>query len=293
MAVQEEGACQVSNGNGTFDPRLAWLRLGTRGKVALGCLVLALLVFGAVVPGLVRAVLAPSAETQSNAEGDVASAQKNAERFAGYLAQIDGRSLFIVPGPPVKEVSKEPEPTEEVGEPPKPTAYGGPSIIAMMNDAVWFDNGKRLKAGGERDGDLRVVSVNIPWEATLEWQAVEFKVGLFSRDNLVIKKGEDKSSAEPPAAAADSPGEMDDATDANKPASGDGAPAKPEDVKPSDVKPGEAPAGEPKAPEPKPGDVKPPDSGTGGPSGAPAVAPAPPPSPPESSTPPASPAKGT
>jgi hypothetical protein len=170
-----------------FDPNVAWARLGTRGKVAAGVAGLALIVLGVVLPGFVRAVMAPSAGTQSNAEGDAEISKKHAERFPGYLAQIEGRSLFLVPGPPSIERSAGPPPDDEPKDKPKPTSYGGPSIVAMMNDAVWFSDGKRLQAGSEKEGDVRVVAVNIPWEATVEWQGVEFKVGLFTRDSLVIK----------------------------------------------------------------------------------------------------------
>jgi hypothetical protein len=245
--------------------------------VAAGAAALALIVLGTVMPGFVRAMLAPSAETQSNAAGDEENAKKYAERFAGYLAQVDGRSLFLVPGPPVKDVSTEPPPEHEgESEKPKPSSYGGPAMVAMMNDAVWFDNGKRLKAGGERDGDLRVVSVNIPWEATLEWQEVEFKVGLFTRDALVIKSEKSGSPAEPPPASSGDVGDPPEA-DAAKPPEGsaakvDGTPPgeiKPNDAKPNDVKPAEA----------KPADVKPPGSSS----------PAPPSSPPPATpTPPGS-----
>lgn len=192
----------MSNGstNGGFDPRAAWTRLGTAGKVATAAVALCVATLGMVVPGLVRALLAPSAETQSNAAGDEASAKKYVEKFPGYLAQIEGRSLFMVPGPPATAKASDAEPPlSEPGESPKPTSYGGPAIIGMMNDAVWFENGKRLVAGGDKDGDLRVVSVNIPWEATLEWQAVEFKVGLFTKDNLVVKERD--TSPEPEADA--------------------------------------------------------------------------------------------
>lgn len=263
------------NSSGTqFDARAAWERLGTAGKVASAAAILCVVVLGAVLPGFVRAVLAPSAETQSNAAGDKDSDAKYKEKFPGYLAQIEGRSLFLVPGPPVKEVSKEQPPEDEgVAEKTKPESYGGPAIIGMMNDAVWFDNGKRLVAGGEKEGDLRVVSVNIPWEATVEWQEVEFKVGLFTKDNLVIKEKESAPKAEPPvegsggdegsapekadaskgqepgvtAAKAEAPKPVEPKPDGTKPDAPTSEPAKPEapkaePAKPEEAKPSAAPA---------------------------------------------------
>lgn len=198
--------------NSRFDPREAWARLGTIGKVATGAIALMLVVMTSVVPAFVRALLAPSAETQSSAEGDKELAAKTKEKFPGYLAQIEGRSLFLKPGPPIKETSKPPDdlPSEN-SEKQRPTSYGGPALVAMMGDTVWFDNGKRMQAGGDKEGDLRVVSLNIPWDATIEWQEVEFKVGLFKKDDLVIqakaKEAPQSDSKETPAAPADSPDE--------------------------------------------------------------------------------------
>jgi hypothetical protein len=201
MATEaESGATQVSGTNMKFDPRDAWSRLGTPGKVATAALGVALVVLISIVPAFVRALWAPSAETQSSAEGDKELAAKTKEKFPGYLAQIEGRSLFLTPGPTKQESPKpEDEPIED-DQPQKPATYGGPAVIAMMGDSVWFDNGKRMQVGDERDGDIRVVAVNIPWEATIEWQAVEFKVGLLKKDDLVIKEQAKEAPKDEPAA---------------------------------------------------------------------------------------------
>lgn len=245
-----------------FDPRDAWARLGTPGKVATAALGVALVVLISVVPAFVRALWAPSAETQSSAEGDKELAAKTKEKFPGYLAQIEGRSLFLTPGPPKLESKKpEDEPIED-DKPQKPATYGGPAVIAMMGDSVWFDNGKRMQVGDERDGDIRVVAVNIPWEATIEWQEVEFKVGLFKKDDLVIKEQATQTpKAEPAGEHAPSDGVDEDASSKPKDevksvpkiaATGD-KPVEPAKQEPkpeaSPVAPTPSPAGEP----PKPG----------------------------------------
>ena len=200
-----------------FDPRESWTRLGTPGKVAAAAVGLALVVLISVVPAFVRALWAPSAETQSSADGDKELAAKAKEKFPGYLAQIEGRSLFLKPGPPIKETSKPlDEVPPETADKQKPTTYGGPAVVAMMGDSVWFDNGKRMQVGDKREGDIRVVAVNIPWEATIEWQDVEFKVGLFKKDDLVIKEqAKETPKAEP--AGGNAPGEGADEDASAKP----------------------------------------------------------------------------
>lgn len=265
MATQSEsGATQVSGTNSKFDPREAWARLGTQGKVAAGAIGVALVVMIAVVPAFVSALLAPSAESQSSAEGDKDLAAKAKEKFPGYLAQIEGRSLFLKPGPPEKATSApQTEPLPEDDTPRKPTTYGGPAIVAMMGDSVWFDNGKRMQVGDDREGDIRVVAVNIPWEATIEWQEVEFKVGLFKKDDLVIKENAQESpKAEPAGGPASVDGEEEEATASPKKEEGTSTPkvaatgeqpAEPgKQDPPPDVKP-VAPAGTPQSEPVKPG----------------------------------------
>lgn len=111
--------------------------------------------------------------------------QKNAEQqkvtFDGYLAQVKGRSLFYVPPPPTASAAAEPVDTDK--PPPPPSTYGGPSIVAMLSDIVWFSNGRKLKVGEKHD-DLEVVALSPPWSSRLKWKGVEFDVGFFERSRL-------------------------------------------------------------------------------------------------------------
>ncbi len=171
-----------------MDPRAAWARLGAPGKAALALLVGGVAATGATVPGLVRALLAPSAQGESAAGSDAQRVEQHGAAFDKQIAQIDGRSLFLVPGPP-KAAAPEPEPEVPAGPPPpppKPTSYGGPGIIAMINGTVWFENGKRLSEGSPAEDDVRVVAIKAPWEVRLEWKGVEFDVKFFPRDTVVI-----------------------------------------------------------------------------------------------------------
>lgn len=222
----------MSSPGTSIDPRVAWARLGSKGQVATVAALLGAAALFMVLPAFVRAILVDSAESQGNAESDVNAAKKLAEGFDGYLAQIDGRSLFLVPGPMVAAVSVPDEAPVDDGPKvaPKPSSYGGPAVVAGGLGTVWFDGGKRLKIG-DSDGDLRVVSLDLPWDVTLEWQKVEFKVGLLTRDSLVIKSEKEKTM---PAAAKSDAGEEETPGD-QEPDS-----AKPIDAEPADPKPVEA-----------------------------------------------------
>lgn len=193
-------------------------------------------------------VLGPSPGVSTVMADATNAAKQHAEAFPAYVAQIDGRTLFVTPAPP-QAVAAEPEPLpeEEPSEPPKPTRYGGPPVIAMINDTAWFKDGKRLVAGEKADGDLRVIRVVPPWEVVVEWRGVEFTVGLFERDRLVLKQDGVQSTptAEPslpPAAPSDAePAEPEpdpkDQTPAAPPTDGVGdvadAPKPPADPEPA------------------------------------------------------------
>lgn len=100
--------------------------------------------------------------------------EKFREAIGAQLEQINGRSLFAIP----------PEPTKEVAKGPTPSVYGGPQVIAMINNAVWFADGSRIEAGTKGERGLRVLRINPPWSATIEWQGGEFNVDLFKRTDL-------------------------------------------------------------------------------------------------------------
>ena len=100
--------------------------------------------------------------------------QKFKDSTLARLDQISGRSLFAIPREPKKEAAKG----------PKPSVYAGPQIVAMINDAVWFSDGSRIALGAAADKGLRVLRINPPWSATVEWQGGEFDVDLFKRTDL-------------------------------------------------------------------------------------------------------------
>lgn len=151
---------------------------------AVLAVVLATFVFAAWIAYPVVA-LALSSSSAAAADEETASTDRFAANLDIHTARFDGRYLFFGPPPP------RPEPRPIVREepddrpPPPPATYGGPRIVAMFADEVWFADGRRLRAGGDEDGSLRVISLDSPWSAEIEWRGVPFTVDFFTRDKVV------------------------------------------------------------------------------------------------------------
>lgn len=118
------------------------------------------------------------------------------EAFDGYLAQIQGRSLFHVPPPPQAPEPDKPVEVDPDKPPPPPTSYGGPAIVAMLSDTVWFASGKKMKLGDKED-DLEIISLTPPWMGKLRWKGVDFDVNLFEKSNMLKENKSDESTPDP------------------------------------------------------------------------------------------------
>lgn len=166
-------------------------RIGWVGWLALAAWALALIVCARGLVGVGRALLAPSADRSVAVQDERLgrAAEDYSRMLSEAVAQVDGRSIFFVPSAPIPPPPP-PTPIVEVAPPPPPppTTYGGPSIIAMVNGAVWFADGTRLSEG-ESSGtsDVKVIRIEMPWHAVVEWKGIEFKVSLFDRDRTVIR----------------------------------------------------------------------------------------------------------
>ncbi|MEI7658724.1 MAG: hypothetical protein WCK33_11735 [Phycisphaerae bacterium] len=173
--------------------------------------------------------------------------QKNAEQqkvtFDGYMAQVKGRSLFYLPPPPQASTAST-DAKDADKPPPPPSSYGGPSIVAMLSDVVWFSNGRKMKLGEKHD-DLEVVALSPPWSSRLKWKGVEFDVGFFERSRLT------KSPTEPAPAKAEEPKEpATESPDAASPSKTEATPeAKPTSGSPRDSRPEQARDGRDRRPE--------------------------------------------
>jgi hypothetical protein len=159
-----------------------------RGVLALGAIIIAAVLVLWIAWPLVSLLARGSSD--SSREGATRQAQR--ERFqtalAGHRAQFDGRSIFFTPlappPPPPPPVAERPK--VDPGPPPPPSSYGGPVIMAMINDAVWFTDGKRAILDGPEVNGVKVVDLTPPWSARLRWKGAEFDVELFKRDQVVV-----------------------------------------------------------------------------------------------------------
>lgn len=161
--------------------------LGTPGLLAAACLGLGALVTVVCLAGVVVSLFASvGAPPKAGATSDDDKVKEYALAVKGFEAQIQGRSLFFTPAPPTPKRAPQPDPGPPAPPPPPPppSSYGGPEIIALVNDSAWFANGKRLKAS-EKDDDIQLVSVSAPWSAKIAYKGVEFDVDLFKRDSTV------------------------------------------------------------------------------------------------------------
>lgn len=168
--------------------RLASLRRAVSPLAMIVALsvVLAVVIAVSSVASLVR-TLTTRIDTAAAEQNEQKQLDAFNERLKRYTAQVNGRSLFVTPRA-VATADAPPPPVSEDREPVKPTRYGGPSVIAMINGAAWFSNGKRVAVGEEADG-VRVLSLNAPWSVHVVWEGVEFDVGLFDRDSVVYRSG--------------------------------------------------------------------------------------------------------
>lgn len=171
-------------------PSKLFAAAGVGGLVALSLVLVSIVVIATPLFHTVRGALTPSPEAVSGKIDAAEQAQAFKGSFAGNVAQTAGRSLFYVPSAPGTEatVIVEPELEDENGKPRAPSKYDGPAIQAIVLDEVWFADSTRVSLGKSK-GDIEVLAVNAPWDATLRWKGGEFTVPLFTRDRIVFKDG--------------------------------------------------------------------------------------------------------
>lgn len=121
---------------------------------------------------------------------------------------------------------------------PAPLRYAGPQLIAMINGAAWFADGKRLKPGDPAQDELEVLELAPPWTAKVRWQGGEFTVTLFERQPVSLTGALDDmrrgspsttpaATPRPAAPSATTPNPPLATTSTTPPAATPGAPASP------------------------------------------------------------------
>ncbi len=169
-------------------------RIGVGGAAAALLVVLA---GGVVVWAFFALIATLMVETPTNtADGSVNEAA-DVDRLAHHVDQFNGRTMFFTPAkPPPARVERAPVVDSEPRIDPPPARYGGPSIVGMANDTIWFSDKRHMTVGGEAVGDLRVVSTNGAWQVMVEWKGIAFEVPFLTRDGLILPPGSKSERAE-------------------------------------------------------------------------------------------------
>ncbi len=240
-------------------------RMGTVARIAAVLALIGAIVFLFSLRGLGKALTTPSAEKSKKIadEQNKKVAADYALAMEGQVKQFNGRSVFFIPSAPIPpappEVIKPVEVAKEPEKPQPPKTYLGPKIIAMVNGAAWFDDGKKMAEGDPIKDKLLIKKIKAPWGATVEWDGVEFEVPLFASDSVVYpppKKEEPKAAAteaakdplkEPAKETPVTDIKAGDKPDSPKPE----AEPKPADPKPDTTKPDTTKPDQPEAPKPE------------------------------------------
>lgn len=98
--------------------------------------------------------------------------------------RFDGRSVFLLPPPPVRkpvvvEAPKPVAPPPDPGPPPPPASYTGPTPTSVIGNIVSFGS-LRVRVGETVEG-IKVVSVNVPYSIEVEHMRGKYTVPLWSR----------------------------------------------------------------------------------------------------------------
>ncbi len=148
------------------------------------------------------------AESSPDADEHVQSAlSRFKDGLENARAQFRGRSLFFVPEPPAPPPPVVDHRPATPSAPPPPSSYGGPAILYVVNGAVYLNDGTRLTADEPEHGGVRLVSLDAPWSARLEWRGREFDVEIFQRNEVVVPDAPAKpapSDASPASSPSDS-----------------------------------------------------------------------------------------
>jgi hypothetical protein len=163
----------------TFNWSLAW------SLIAIG--ILSIAVVANLVPVLSEA-LSPKPSARAVVDEVTRLMTEHDETQMVYRDRFNGRSVFFEPParkkpppptPPITDIVKVDQPEKvDLEPPPAPARYGGPAIVAILGDTVWFEGGKRVAVGEEVDG-IEVVALNSAWSAQIGWSRGEYAVSIY------------------------------------------------------------------------------------------------------------------
>jgi hypothetical protein len=168
--------------------REAWQRSTIPGRIALLAAAACAIAMAKPAYHVVESLLLPSPGQFTQSQVDKTRIESHASAFDGFVAQLNGRSLFWTPSKPGTDATVVVEEDPAEGETSAPPArYDGPAIMAIVLDTVWFADGKKLTMTDDEKDGIKVISTNAPWEAVLRYRGKEFTVPFFERDKVVFK----------------------------------------------------------------------------------------------------------
>ncbi|MEE8153641.1 MAG: hypothetical protein V3T53_01630 [Phycisphaerales bacterium] len=146
-------------------------------------LVIAGIVLVVPLPGLLAAMFTPNIGQDSAGENIQAYLAAHDRDLTTYRERFEGRSLFFRPRAPLRPAPRttvQKEPDTAPLPPPIPTIYGGPAVIAVIGDQVWFKGKDNLKLRvGEEGSGVMVLATNPPWFVKLAYAGGEYDVPIF------------------------------------------------------------------------------------------------------------------
>ena len=146
-------------------------------------LVVAGIVLVVPLPGLLAAMFTPNIGQDSAGENIQAYLAAHDRDLTTYRERFEGRSLFFRPRAPVRlppEQTVRKEPDVAPLPPSIPTTYGGPAVIAVIGDQVWFKGKDNLNLRvGEEGAGVKVLATNPPWTVKLAYAGGEYDVPVF------------------------------------------------------------------------------------------------------------------
>jgi len=125
-------------------------------------------------------LLTVSTGQQPRAVADDALASRT-EAFAALLTRAHDAVAAREPFGKTRVAAR---PAPSPSRPTTPSRYGGPTAVAMIENTVWFSDGRKVKLGdsSEASGGLSVLALEPPWNAKVRWMGGEFTISLFDRD---------------------------------------------------------------------------------------------------------------
>ncbi len=153
------------------------LLLSTVGLVVAG------IVLVMPLPGLLAAMFTTSIGQDRAGENMQAYLAVHETNLATYRDRFEGRSPFFrppAPAPPPPPQTSEKKPDAPPPPPTIPKTYGGPVVIAVIGDQVWFKSKDNLKLRvGEEASGVKVLASNPPWIVKLAYAGGEYDVRVF------------------------------------------------------------------------------------------------------------------